>query len=176
MFNFNLGDKHVGREQPLRPTCWGGTHGQICDPTSDTGRLCDLIGDGSDGRSSEGRFKQQQEAQKACARPKDAGLRRRVGQHLVCRSSACACREAVRSGLPRQWPQLRLQGMASALRRGPRSESFRFGCRRLEHDPDPKGRVSAKWKPVFPWQTNAERVYAPSLRFGWYVLRSEAGG
>jgi hypothetical protein len=30
----------------------------------------------------------------------------------------------------------------------------------LEHDPDPKGRVSAKWEPVFPQLTNAERVCA----------------
>jgi hypothetical protein len=29
----------------------------------------------------------------------------------------------------------------------------------IEHDPDPKGRVSAKWKPVFH-ATNAERVCA----------------
>jgi hypothetical protein len=32
-----------------------------------------------------------------------------------------------------------------------------------EHDPDPKGCVSAKWKPVFPWLTNAERV-CPEIR------------
>jgi hypothetical protein len=28
----------------------------------------------------------------------------------------------------------------------------------LEHDPDPKGRVSAKWKPVFPRDKRATRL------------------
>jgi hypothetical protein len=31
---------------------------------------------------------------------------------------------------------------------------------RLEHDPDPKDRVGAKWRPAFPELTNAERVCA----------------
>src|SRR6516164_2390111 len=110
MFNFNLGDKHVAREQLVSLTCSGGAHEQICDPTFDPGDLCDFTGDRPDGRTSEGRVKQQQEAQEACseAYPKKSGLQ----WLLVCRSSVARDETDARSGLPWQWTQLRLQGMA----------------------------------------------------------------
>src|SRR6266852_9916356 len=40
----------------------------------------------------------------------------------------------------------------AACERGPGHAAYRHvrACRLIEHDPDPKGRVSAKWRPVFP--------------------------
>jgi len=92
IFNFYLSDNHVDREQPLPLTCSGGTHEQICDPTFDTGDLCDLTGNGPDGRTGQGRNKQQQKAQEACSEecPKESGLQ----WLLVRRSSRCQVRSA----------------------------------------------------------------------------------